>query len=202
MKIGDALKRMGADVTSLERSRYSRRQREAEKLEAMLREIPEITPQGASHIALGYLARVSKPEATEPFIMITPSQNAAVVDWIDANSKRRNEAHRLWARLYTAVHPSSGEIMLTREELAERLNILPRDVSTIMTELASIGAIQREKRGRAVRYLMSQHIATHQPIGAKLDQTRAATPKLRLVADVASEAVARLEAQGQMRLID
>jgi hypothetical protein len=202
MRIGEALKRMGADVTSLERSRYSRRQREAEKMEAMLREIPEISPQQAAHIALGYLARVSKPEATEPFIMITPSQNAAVVDWIDANSKRRNEAHRLWARLYTVVHPTSGEIMLTREELAERLNILPLHVSRIMSELASIGAIQREKRGRTVRYLMSQHIATHQPLGPKLDQTRAATPKLRLVGDVVGEAAARLEAQGQMRLID
>ena len=50
--------------------------------------------------------------------------------------------------MFTAVHSGTGEILLSREDLAERLGIEPKNVSTIMTELAGIGAIVRHKEGR------------------------------------------------------
>jgi len=37
------------------------------------------------------------------------------------------------------------------------------NLSRIMTELASINAVRREKRGREVRYFMNSTIATHLP---------------------------------------
>lgn len=199
MKLGDVLKRMGADVVSLERARYSRAQREGEKLEAMLLTCG-MDPQAAATIAAGYIAKTPKPQKTEPFVMLTASQNAAVIDWLSQHSKRRNEAVRLWALLFTALHPTTGEIMLSREEMAKRIGIMPSDISRIMSELASIGAVIREKRGRSVRYGMSPHIATHQT-GEKLAEARANAPRLRLVENTPSEQ-AQIEAAGQMRLID
>lgn len=199
MQVGKVLKRIGSDALSLERARYSRAQREAEQFEALARKI--VSPEAAALMASQLLARTPKPEKSEPFVMLTPSQNAAVARWIFNNSKRPQAASLLWAELFTALHPSTGEIMLSREELAQRLGILPRDLSSIMTELASIGAIIREKHGRTVRYVMSPHIATHQT-GEKLVEARAKAPKLRLVKGAAQDGHTALEQAGQMRLID
>lgn len=197
-RVGDVLKRLGADVASLERARHSRAQRDGEKLEAMLREV--VSPAEAAHLANLYIAKTPNPQKTEPFVMITASQNAEVVRWLGEHSKRPHAATMLWATLFTALHPETGEILLSRTDIAGRVGILPRDASSIMTELASIRAIRREKRGREVRYFMSPHIATHLPTGAKLDEARKASPTLRLVS-IASERD-EMEAAGQMRLID
>ena len=93
--------------------------------------------------------------------MITASQNAAVVRWLRDHSKRPQAATALWAELFTAVHPTTGEIMLSRSDLAERIRTHPRDVSSIMTELADINAITRRKEGRRVIYTMNPNVATH-----------------------------------------
>jgi len=200
MKLGNLLKNMGADVASLERSRYSRAQREGEKLEAMLREV--MPPSEAAMIASRYIAKTPKPEKSEPFIMLSPAQNFAVNEWLHAHSKRKDEAKRLWSLLFTAVHPNTGEIMLTRSEISQRLQVKPENVSRIMTELASINAILREKRGREVVYFMSNHIATHLPTGERLNEARTKTPKLRLVQPAERSEREALEAAGQMRLLD
>lgn len=97
------------------------------------------------------------------FVMISPAQNAAVVAWISKNSKRPQQAMVLWAQLFNHLRMDTGEIMLARQELADRLGIEPKNLSTIMTELASINAVRREKTGRAVRYFMNSNIATHLP---------------------------------------
>lgn len=97
----------------------------------------------------------------ERFIMVTTSQNLAVVSWISENSARPHKSNLLWALIFDHVHPSTGEIMLSREELAERLNDLPRHVSSLMSELASINAIERRKEGRQVKYFLNPNIATH-----------------------------------------
>jgi len=201
MKLGKLLKNMGADVASLERSRFSRAQREAEEFEALAKRAG-VPPQVAAELAMNLLAKTPKPEKSEPFIMLTPSQNFAVNEWLHSNSSRRDEAKRVWSLLFTAVHPTTGEVMLARAEIADRLRIAPRSVSSIMTELASIGAIQREKRGREVRYFMSPHIATHLPVGERLEEARTKAPRLRLVSAEELSGTAQLEAAGQMRLID
>jgi pyruvate/2-oxoglutarate dehydrogenase complex dihydrolipoamide acyltransferase (E2) component len=97
------------------------------------------------------------------FAMISPAQNDAVVDWLSTHSKRPQAAVRLWSHLFTCMRMDTGEILKGREELAERLDVLPRHVSSLMTELASINAVRREKQGREVRYFMNSTIATHLP---------------------------------------
>ena len=70
-------------------------------------------------------------------------------------------ASQLWAELFTAAHPSTGDILLTRAELAARLGLEPRTISELMTELAGINAITRRKEGRRVIYAMNPNVATH-----------------------------------------
>lgn len=95
------------------------------------------------------------------FVMIGPKENEAVVAWLRQNSKRPMAAMATWAALFTALRFDTGEIALTRAELAERVGIHPRHVSRIMTELVEIGAVSRVREGRQVRYFMNPNIGTH-----------------------------------------
>ena len=118
----------------------------------------------------------------ERFIMVTTSQNLAVVRWISENSARPHKANLLWALIFDHVHPNTGEIMLSRAEIAERLDDLPRHVSSLMGELASINAIERRKQGREVKYFLNPHIATHLPGASAREAARdAAGPLLTLM---------------------
>lgn len=106
------------------------------------------------------------PGTTEPFVMIRPAQNRAVTLWLMENSKRPMKAVSVWTLLFDHLMPHTGQIMLTRDEIAETVAIPVNHVSQIMNELVSFGAIfsEREKvaglRGPGmVRYYMNRHVA-------------------------------------------
>lgn len=137
------------------------RQKAAEAVEfAKLARKLGMDPAAAEDLAAAYLADTRNAWT---FVMLSPAQNDAVVEWLSDQSKRPQAAVRLWSHLFTCMRMDTGEILKSREELAERLSILPRDLSSLMTELASINAVRREKRGREVRYFMNSTIATHLP---------------------------------------
>lgn len=92
--------------------------------------------------------------------MIGPNENSAVVSWLRCNSKPPMAAMSVWAILFTGLRMDTGEIVLKREEIARRAGIASRDVSSIMTELASINAISRQRSGRGVRYFMNPNAGT------------------------------------------
>lgn len=118
----------------------------------------------------------------ERFIMVTTSQNLAVVRWISEQSARPRKSNILWALIFDHVHPNTGEIMLSRNELAERVDELPRNISSMMSELVSINAIERRKEGREVKYFLNPNIATHLPgAGAREAARDAAGPLLTLM---------------------
>src|SRR3954447_3843332 len=133
------------------------------------------------------LDRLAPSEGRWPFVMISPEQNAAVVRWLRHHSRFPTLALALWGELFTALRRDTGEIVLTRDELAERVGTPPDNVSRIMHELAGIGAIvvHREKvaglrgPGRAV-YLMNPNVGTHLA-GAARDKAQAEAPRLQLV---------------------
>ena len=52
------------------------------------------------------------------FVMLSPEQNAAVARWLGKNSGRPKVALLLWQELFTALERETGEITLTRYELA------------------------------------------------------------------------------------
>ncbi len=200
-QIGNALKGLGLAVDDLARGRHRRNQRDAEQFERLARKI--LPPQAAAELALKLAGLEPDPNADKPetFIMLTASQNAEVVRWIDKHSKRRNEAKSLWAELFTAVHPSTGEVMLSRSVLAARIGTDADNVSRIMAELATINAIRREKMGREVRYFMNSSIATHIASADARAEARKKDGGLRLVHDAAQTEREALEQAGQMRLV-
>jgi hypothetical protein len=122
-----------------------------------------------------------------PFVMLSPVDNDRVVEWLSENSSRAPSAMRLWSKLFVHLCWDTGEIVQTREELADAVGIAPRDVSRIMTELEGIGAIirRREKiaglRGPGpVRYFMSPRIGTHLT-GKARDMAQDEAPLLKLM---------------------
>jgi hypothetical protein len=125
--------------------------------------------------------------------MLSPEQNAAVIRWLRQHSERPVVALALWGELFTALRRDTGEVVLTRDELAERVGARPDHVSRVMHELASIGAIiiRRERvagmrgPGRAV-YLMNPLVATNLA-GAARDRAQGEAPPLRLVEPASSD---------------
>lgn len=118
------------------------------------------------------------------FVMIGPEQNASVVRWLRANSDRPLVALTLWSELFTALRSDTGEILLTREELAERVETSIANVSRVMTQLEEAGAISKRREGRGVRYFMNPRVGTHLA-GARRAQAQAAAPKVVAMARTA-----------------
>lgn len=170
---------LGGAIRNFQQARRTKQQTEAETLERLAIRAG-LDPATAATLALNL---VTTPRADEePFIMLTASQNAAVVRWLRQHSARPQAAIALWAELFTAVHPTTGEIMLTRAELAERVAIDAKHVSSIMTELAGINAITRQRTGRRMRYFMNPSVATHIPgTDARKAARDAAGPLLTLM---------------------
>lgn len=153
---------LGGAVHNLARARYRSRQAKAELLEEWASEV--IGPRNAAQLALAFAAQTPDPDADRwIFAMISPTQNFAVMEWLRQHSKRPQVAVSLWGLLLTALRPDTGEILLSRGQIAQRLGIDPDNVSRIVAELASINALRREKQGRAVRYYLNPNIATHIP---------------------------------------
>jgi len=131
---------------------------------------------------VAHIAQQTAAKAGWTFIMISPEQNRAVVWWLQANSRRPMQAMGLWAVLFTAVDHDTGEIMLTRDQLAEMTRTTVQTVSAIMSELEGIDAIIRRRErvpgmrgpGR-VRYFMNPVVGTHLPGGAR-DKAQAEAP--------------------------
>lgn len=129
---------------------------------------------------LGLLDRRTASSERWTFVMLSPSQNAAVVEfiWRDARSKRLSS--RLWAMCFQHLRMDTGEILLTRDEFAKLLKVPGREVSRAITELVEFGAISRRRDGRHVRYFMNPNVATSLSGKARDDAQRAA-PILKVI---------------------
>lgn len=126
-------------------------------------------PQEHVHGLLHDIDRKTRPDApAETFIMLKPAQNAAVIQWLGANSRRPAKAMMVWGTLFEHLYPHTGQIMRTREQIAEAVGIRPNEVSAIMGELAKCNAIFTERRrlegvrgpGQVV-YFMNKHVAEY-----------------------------------------
>lgn len=133
------------------------------------------------------LANIDRRIAAEngwTFVMMSPDDHDRVVEWLAAHSVVPVVAMRLWSKLFRHLRWDTGEVMQTREELAEAVGVAPGKVSVVMTELESIGAISRQRvkiagmRGPgAVRYFMNPTVATHLT-GAARDKAQEQAPKV------------------------
>lgn len=158
----------------------------AAELRQLIIGFPALPDRARSEIVAA-IDRQTASAAGWTFVMLSPDQNAAVMRWVRQNSRRPMLALAVWGELFTALRHDTGEVTMTRDELAERVGAAPGDVSRVMGELAEIGAIfvRRERvagmrgPGRAV-YFMNPNVATHLA-GAARDRAQAEVPALRLV---------------------
>lgn len=172
---------MAAKIKRLQPKDKQTKQEQLEQLQSILDLFPELNEKKASAL-LWDIKRKNKlnDPNTWTFIMIEPEQNFAVIDWIMKESKRKNEAVRLWALLFENVHRETGQIMLSRQEMANKLDVTPNNVSRIMSELEGINAITKEKEGRGVTYFMNPNVGTHLNQEDR-DKARAKAPTLKVI---------------------
>lgn len=177
---------MAATVTRLWPQPDRLREEDAAKLRQMILTFPEL-PEGAVGQIIATIDRQTAAENGWTFVMLSPAQHSAVVDHLAAHSSRKLVALRLWALLFNHLRRDTGEIMLRREEMAEKLGTTPNNVSAVMSELKDLGAVSRTRekidgvRGPGmVRYFMNPNVGTHLP-GAARDKAQAEAPTLRLV---------------------
>ena len=143
------------------------RQEQAAQLRAALLPFEHDMPSQVREL-VAHIDRQTAARAGWTFIMISAEQHNAVVEWLEANSRRPMKAMRLWSLLFTAVDRDTGEILLTRDQISERLRVTADDVSAIMGELEGIGATSRHRERVAgmrgpgrVRYFMNPIVGTH-----------------------------------------
>lgn len=118
------------------------------------------------------------------FVMLSPEQNMLVVNYLADNSRQPQLAMKVWARCFHHLRADTGEIMVTREEMAELVGTKPDEISRVMSELAAFGAITKVRHRRAglrgpgmVSYFMNPRVATHLG-GAERDKAQEQAPPL------------------------
>ena len=112
------------------------------------------------------------------FIMIGPKENQAVQWWLADHSKRPKAAAKVWSLLFTALRSDTGEIVMTRDQIAAAVGIAPANVTRIMTELETIKAVMKRREGRRVRYFMNPTVGTHLA-GAARDEAQAVAAEVQ-----------------------
>lgn len=145
-----------------------------------LRHTAEELRDEAPELARELLHVIDRHTASEDgwrFVLFGPLQNRLVVRRIDAHSKRPRMTQLLWAELYCNFHPMTGEIMLTRQQMAAAIGARPQHVSAALSELLSFDALIRRQEGREVTWFMNPNIATGLT-GAARDQAQRDAPSV------------------------
>ena len=119
------------------------------------------------------------PGARAIFTMISNDQFRYVSKMI-ASGPDAGKTLLVWNVAVTRVRQDTGEILATRDQLAEDTGTNPDEVSRAMTQLSNIGAILKSKRGRNVVYKVNPHVAWNGSEGARVAACRTA-PKLQLI---------------------
>jgi hypothetical protein len=176
---------MPAALHRLRTKRQRLRREQAAALRQMILEF-EGLPDHAARAIIGAIDRETAAENGWTFVMLSPAQNRAVIDWLLEHAERRREAIALWALLFEHLDRHTGMILLTRDEIAEQVGTHPDIVSAIMSDLEGIGAIVRRRERVAgmrgpgmVRYFMNPNVGTHL-LGQVRDEAQAQASPLKL----------------------
>jgi len=172
---------MSAHIKRLQPKDQKNKQQDLFELQTILDRFPELQEKDISTLVwkIKRKNKLNDPN-TWTFIMISPEQNLAVVNWLTSKSKRPLNAVKLWALLFDNVHKETGKIMLSRLEMADKISVHPNNISAIMTELESINAILKKKDGRGVIYYMNPNVANHYPQEIR-EKSQKEAPKLKMI---------------------
>jgi len=138
------------------------------------------------------LQRHARPDTEEGlwpggFNMLSRTQTAAIWDAIRALSAddRPGQVRHAFDLVLLNLDQDTGEVMLTRDQLAERIGCAPKNVSTIMGTLERMGVVRRERRrieglqgpGQAV-YLVNPHVAWNGDLEIRKEEAAKVKPPM------------------------
>jgi hypothetical protein len=156
------------------------------ELRQLVLDFPDLPGQAVSAV----VATIDRQTAARngwTFVMLSPAQNRLVIRHIQEASKYPTKAVALWAECFMELRHDTGEIVQTREQLAEQSGVSPAQVSTIMNELTRFGAVIRRLEKvpgmsgpGVVRYFMNPRVGTKMT-GAAREHAQAEAPALRVV---------------------
>lgn len=141
---------------------------------------------------LNELQRITHPDTEHSiwpggFSMLSRVQTAAVWDAIRAlpPDARPNQVRHAFDLVLLNLRQDTGEVMLSRAQLAEKIGCAPRHVSTIMGTLERMGVIRRERRriegvqgrGEAV-YFINAHVAWNGSLEIRKEEAAETPPPL------------------------
>jgi len=167
---------MGNVVKLPRHSRASREQ--AEQLRQYAFDL-ELSPEARTELDNALYRVTETPGRRWMFVMISPEQFRFVMKATAATSLP-DLSWKVFTAAVTYMRQDTGEIVATREQLAEDAVTLPRHVSTAMSELEKIGAIVRQRRGRRMAYFVNPNVGWNGGEGARQEAAKEA-PQLRLV---------------------
>ncbi|WP_228124486.1 hypothetical protein, partial [Gluconobacter vitians] len=175
---------MAATITRLTPKPERLRQDQADLLRQALLPFEEQMPADAFRAVIGLIDRQTASRKRWTFVMLSPEQNAIVVDYLAEHSKRPLTALRVWALCFKHLRTDTGEILLNREEIAEKIGQPSRTISEIMSELVAFKAISRTRKKLGgmkgpgmVHYFMNPNVATHLT-GSERDVAQEEAPPL------------------------
>jgi len=175
---------MAATITRLTPKTERLRQDQADLLRQALLPFEEQMPADAFRAVIGLIDRQTATRKKWTFVMLSPEQNAVVVDYLAEHSKRPLTALRVWALCFKYLRTDTGEILLTRDEIADKVGQRPQEISQIMSELVAFRAITRARQKVGgmkgpgmVHYFMNPNVATHLS-GSERDVAQEESPPL------------------------
>lgn len=165
----------------------------AATLAAQIRLFPDDQlPAQARAAMLNQLQRLTHPDTEQSiwsggFSMLSRTQTAAVWDAIRKlpADARPNHVRHAFDLVLLNLRQDTGEVMLTRDQLAAEIGTASRNVSTIMGTLERMGVVRRERRriegvqgrGMAV-YFINPHVAWNGSLEIRKDEAAATAPPL------------------------
>jgi CRP-like cAMP-binding protein len=178
---------MAATIRRLRTAPQRAADEDANQLRLLLDRRPDLLPERMTTQVIASLDKRDPSTADWTFLMVSPAQNKAVIRWLKANSRQPLNAMQLWAELLDNMRRDTGEVAMTRDELAEAIGVSADEVSRTMSELETLGAVSKQRQRVAgmrgpgmVRYFVNPMIATNLT-GQARDKAQAAAPLLSLV---------------------
>ena len=183
-------------ATQQQRSEREEAAQVAEQLSLLSDEVLKHLP-GEARIAISRatyaLQKAARPDTEEGlwpggFTMLSRMQTAAIWDAIRElpSDDRPNQVRHAFDLVLLNLRQDTGEVLLTREQLAERIGCALSNMSKIMGTLEKMGVIRRERRrvegmqgrGMAV-YFINPHVAWNGSLDVRKAQAKDTRPPLQ-----------------------